>query len=765
LRGIVIAMVRLSDQMREQIRKARVRAEGQGIEALAAHGTDARTKVTDLAPPTEIARRRRYLEQTEPGIAGVLFERVLGGNELQSVNYLERGARVARAVCRLSIRNRGGRPIGYGTGFLVAPGLLLTNNHVFPDAGFAGASFAEFDYALDPLGLPRAVSIVELEPQRFFATSEQLDFSLVATRSTTRDGLPLDTFGWLPLIAQTGKVLEGEWLTIIQHPDGDPKMVCVRENRLLKRDDDVLWYSTDTMGGSSGSPVFNNDWQVVALHHSGVPDTDANGNWLTWQGEPFVEGQHGEADIKWLANEGIRISRIVQTLRDQHGANPELSLLLAERSPETAPAPLPVQIASRPLSQGDRQMSQFPRRVTVTLESDPTGQFRVVGQGLAAGGSESRALEDRQSRSGARCLEPDLPPFDSDYAGRKGFQADFLVPADAIAAGKSPLGVDLPTLGPLLREAAPLIASGKQRPSALNDCLLTYHGYSIVMHAKRRLAIYSAANIDWLRPWGCLKSRARDWITDPRISLKHQIDNRFYKKTAEHDNKFDRGHLTRNEDMEWGESIQDALRRTMDTFHYTNAVPQHETFNQDKTWDDGDGRALWQGLEFHILEDSINRKDFRASVFTGPVLHPDDPEWVRLPDFQYPERFWKVAVAQTTQGQLFATAFLLDQSDIIAAEGLERTDEPFEPFAFQVTVAEIERLTGLTFTGSENGVAVNLRDRDPLARANARRPRRVRRGGGRQESTGLRGATVPEGYALLSGRADLTLPDDDTLFD
>ncbi|MGL6044106.1 MAG: DNA/RNA non-specific endonuclease, partial [Sandaracinobacteroides sp.] len=155
---------------------------------------------------------------------------------------------------------------------------------------------------------------------------------------------------------------------------------------------------------------------------------------------------------------------------------------------------------------------------------------------------------------------------------------------------------------------------------------------------------------------------------------------------------------------------------------------------------------------------------FRASLFTGPVLHPDDPVWSRLPGFQYPERFWKVAVAQTLQGQLFATAFLLDQSDIIAAEGLERTEAPFEPFAFQVTVAEVERLTGLSFTGSENGQPVNLRDRDPLAIANARRPRRTRRAGGRFESAGGREAMVPEGYALLSATVDLTLPDDETLF-
>ena len=87
-----------------------------------------------------------------------------------------------------------------------------------------------------------------------------------------RHRIPLSDFGCLPLIENNRKGIEGEWLTVIQHPEGKRKQVCVRENQLMKRDDDVLWYTTDTQPGSSGSPVFNNDWYVVALHHAGVPE-------------------------------------------------------------------------------------------------------------------------------------------------------------------------------------------------------------------------------------------------------------------------------------------------------------------------------------------------------------------------------------------------------------------------------------------------------------------------------------------------------------
>jgi endonuclease G len=81
----------------------------------------------------------------------------------------------------------------------------------------------------------------------------------------------LSQFGWLPLSNREGKAIVGEFLSIIQHPGGERKQVCVRENKLLRYGDDTLWYQADTVAGSSGSPVFNPFWQVVALHHSGVP--------------------------------------------------------------------------------------------------------------------------------------------------------------------------------------------------------------------------------------------------------------------------------------------------------------------------------------------------------------------------------------------------------------------------------------------------------------------------------------------------------------
>ena len=65
------------------------------------------------------------------------------------------------------------------------------------------------------------VILVRARPSELFFTRKELDFTVVAVEPTAQEGAtPLSDFGCLPLIEATGKVLEGEWLTVIQHPDG-----------------------------------------------------------------------------------------------------------------------------------------------------------------------------------------------------------------------------------------------------------------------------------------------------------------------------------------------------------------------------------------------------------------------------------------------------------------------------------------------------------------------------------------------------------------
>ncbi len=740
-----MSLLQQQTDLDRQIAKAQQRAQGVDLRGRAAA---ADLPPRDLASSQDIADRRRLFAATNDDRSGIqdAFERLIGGNELQPVNYLAHGAVAARPVCRITINDAMGRLGGYATGFLIAPNLLLTNNHVFPSKDAAVASLAEFDFELDLFDQPKTSVTFNLSPDVFFLTSGDLDYTLVAVQPRSTNGIPLASFGYLPLIDTPGKVLEGEWMTIIQHPGSQRKQVCVRENKLLARTDDVLWYSTDTLGGSSGSPVFNNDWQVVALHHMGIPETK-NGVKQTVDGRDFDPNRDDETAIKWKANEGIRISRLVDTLRQTASDAPLLQpvfTMTADRAREvmntfarTLLKPVPADLALAGLSKiapplpAIRTDAMPLRSISVMLDIGDDGRVSV----RQGGGAVERTAFSESTRAAPASASAPRPaqvdvPFDNDYSpdgARKGFQPGYL--------GQG-VEIQLPDLGSLETEATLLT-----RPAGNNDKLLHYKGYSVVMHAKRKFAIYTAANVDGSGRFHVRRPHD-EWRFDPRIPQSAQVGGYYYAN-----NQFDRGHLTRYEDMQFGTAPLDALDRAADTLHYTNCSPQHAKFNQ--------GKQLWQGLEQDVLEQAIEARDFRAVVMTGPVLDDGDPVWDRFPGIQYPVRYWKIAVALTSQNQPFAAGFVLDQSDVIAQFGIEATEAPpFAPFkTYQVAISEIERLTGLTFrmTGGRS-----LSEADPLADGALRRSVLSRAGLATTEATG--GGAVPYGYVPLSDGAQIVGP-------
>jgi hypothetical protein len=223
-----------------------------------------------------------------------------------SVRYLEVGVRVARSVGRIHVRTPKGS--GFGTGFMVSPQLVLTNNHVLEDAGIAGASRIEFDFQEGADGKLRTSVFLNFDPATFFVTHKGLDFSLVALKG---DPKAVAKLGFNGLSAEEGKVIVGEYVSIIQHPSGERKQLALRENLIVDVLENFLHYKTDTSPGSSGSPVFNDQWEVVALHHSGIPSKDSQGRLLTRDGKLWTKAM-GEHAIHWIANEGVRISRILK---------------------------------------------------------------------------------------------------------------------------------------------------------------------------------------------------------------------------------------------------------------------------------------------------------------------------------------------------------------------------------------------------------------------------------------------------------------------
>lgn len=232
--------------------------------------------------------------------------KVVGTEDFLAVGYLAAGVRAARAVGRVVIREDG-QTAGFGTGSLVSTSLLLTNHHVLPSADVAEGSNVEFSFEDGADGQPLTPVTVGLDPGRFFIANEELDFALVAVGATPDE---LADFGFNRLHEDEGDAAVGRFVTIVQHPRGEKKQIALRENRIVDVLDSFLHYEADTEPGSSGSPVFDDGWEVVALHHASVraPDRTELGGFVN-EGirvsglRTFVTGQTFSADQKALVDE------------------------------------------------------------------------------------------------------------------------------------------------------------------------------------------------------------------------------------------------------------------------------------------------------------------------------------------------------------------------------------------------------------------------------------------------------------------------------
>ncbi|MET7769363.1 serine protease [Nocardia sp. NPDC005366] len=241
------------------------------------------------------------------------LERVIGfANELQAANFLTRGTRAAVAVARISLADNG-REVPMGTGSMVSPQLLLTNNHVLPTPDAAESVVLEFGAEVDIDNVPNATVRYRLAPADFFVTDKHLDYTLVRVAPGPDGVAPGTRFGWNPLIAEPGKIVIGEAMNVVGHPSGRLKEISIRDNRLDLQLDHFLHYSSDTEPGNSGSPVFNDQWEIVALHHAGVPKKDDKGRVLRKDGKLWQSGD-GDDAIDWIANEGTRVSVLLRDL-------------------------------------------------------------------------------------------------------------------------------------------------------------------------------------------------------------------------------------------------------------------------------------------------------------------------------------------------------------------------------------------------------------------------------------------------------------------
>ena len=292
-----------------------------------------------MPPAASKAEANKRLQQLSPQARGQL-EAIIGGNDLLPIWFLNRGAELRRTVARIKVVTSKGAE-GYGTGFLVGPGILLTNRHVLDYSDIQGDSLlsivanavAEFDVEIVPQviapGRTRLVSstpaVFRLAPQTLLLTDawNALDYVLIALESKSIDGQhDISEYGYNRLSADMGKTVTGEPVFIIQHPNGESKKISLLNNRMMIRDEksSYLYYEADTEPGSSGSPVFNRQWEVVALHHSVEFARDPEDRILAKDGSLWNEAM-GTAAIKTMSfNEGVRVSRILKQVETKREA-------------------------------------------------------------------------------------------------------------------------------------------------------------------------------------------------------------------------------------------------------------------------------------------------------------------------------------------------------------------------------------------------------------------------------------------------------------
>ena len=625
-----------------------------------------------------LVKRKQMLEAIKQEPVNFAFERAIGKNDSVYSNFVELIRRAKQKVGRIAIR-KGNQNIGFATGFMVADNLLLTNWHVFKTRQEVAESEVQFYYEYDWQGNPVTPVTYTFQPDVFFYSNKELDYCFVAVSPTDISGTKrLSEIGYIfldPALGKLGNEHE-EALNIIHHPDGDYMQLSIRENLFVNITPTSIWYKTDTAPGSSGSPVFNDQWQVVALHHMGVARKNKEGEYVDSEGKVIqpVNGQIDASRIVWDANEGIRISVILKDIFAKFPAD-EVVRGLGNMPAGTETIEHP----KNPLNETASSQNPPPAvtgaagAITVSFPPSLVERNGYLNINFRQGPVDSAGVIVPPSPEELLSEEIKKLEKETDFSACKGYQSNFL--------GNYNIRLPQPK-----KSIMKFIA----KIDGTDGIVLKYYHYSTIFHSVRMMPLVSGINVDG-DPAKRLDMAARKdtWLRDTRLGFDIQLDDAYYKNSG-----FDRGHMSRREDADWGATAEEAKRNADLTCMYTNACPQVAKINESSR------KGLWGILEKVVLEsgaEAESGKTAKISVFNGPVFKDDDPVFRGI---QVPMDFYKIVLWLTDDGKLKVTAFRLSQTKLVSDIDFEQldVDQNTEFKEFQVTVGSLQKDTKIDFS-------------------------------------------------------------------
>jgi endonuclease G len=433
-------------------------------------------------------------------------------------------------------------------------------------------------------------------------------------------------------------------------------------------------HNCSTLGGNSGSALIDlSTGDVVALHFGGryqdinygVPSSElAKDPRVVDAGVTFITDSLPRVEPAW--SDWWRRA-------DESVPREPAQAVSARREPQIAPAALPI-VNREDMPDGSLRMV-VPLHVTFSFGriGQEIGLTTVAEADLGRGGEVERLV---------------TPWHDDDYSSRVGYDKFFLDPEERRLDVPMPIPVDTSIVAKTLD----------------GDAILHYQNFSIMMHAQRRIALFTASNVTAAaalkqpeagRPYtrkglsGLGKSDQERWFPDPRLGEEYQLPDVFYTRD---DGAFDKGHIVRREDVAWGKTYAVVRRANGDTYHVTNCSPQVAPFNRGTLGEDN-----WGDLEDHVLRGASTE---RYCLFAGPILDASDEVFVgsagrgvRL-RVKIPSRYWKVIVVRTEQG-LTSYGFVLEQD--LSAVPFEEFVVPERFVRFMEPLVELQERAGIQF--------------------------------------------------------------------